>query len=169
MKHKSCPWRQHYPPRPQPCSSLPLGGRLMHLVAGPKDNSLKFLENKAGCTEEVTGTWRKSHCYYPAPCQPGTLSLHSTSDAPRETGNSHSRLSWRSQDQWPEVSKEPLEHSAPQGQLEPSDRRGSVYFLQRCLLLALSGTKASPSTSDESSLTPCSVTAKAKQPTHQRS
>lgn len=121
---------------------------------------MKFLENKTGCTEEVTGIWRKSHCYFSAQCQPGTLSLHSTSDAPWEMGKSHSRLSWRSKEQRPEVSKEPLEHSASQGQPEPSDRCDSVYFLQRCLLLALSGTKASLSTCDESSLTPCSCDSK---------
>lgn len=99
---------------------------------------LKFTENKAECPDEVSENWPKSHCY--GPCQPESLILHCTPDALWDTGNNHSRQGWGSQEQWPQVSEETLQHRDPRGQPEPPGRGGKVHVLQRC------GTKGSPGT-----------------------
>lgn len=106
------------------------------------------MEDSAGCSDEKVDIWPKSHFYSPVPCQPETLSLHSTANALWETGNNHSRQRGRSQDSRSELCQETVHHSASQGHLEPSNRCGTVPVLQEYLLLAAPGTKAT-STCDE--------------------
>lgn len=107
------------------------------------------MEDSAGCTDEEIDIWPGSHFYSPAPCQPETLSLYSTATALWETGNNHSKQGWKSQALWSEVGQETVLHSASQGRPEPSSRCGTVPVLQRYLLPAVPGTKAT-STCDES-------------------